>query len=79
MVVECPLCESKTTKRKVEVKDYSFSGELFNVFECKECPQLIYHIAVIAIIHPLLLLLLIVTRTILNAIFQGRTTINQWR
>ena len=37
MVVECPLCESKTTKRKVEVKDYSFSGELFNVFECKEC------------------------------------------
>ena len=37
MVDECPLCESKTTKRKVEVKDYSFSGELFNVFECKEC------------------------------------------
>ena len=37
MVVECPLCESKTIKRKLEVKDYSFSGEFFNVFECKEC------------------------------------------
>ena len=36
MVVKCPLCESKTTK-KTKTKDFSFSEEFFEIFECNTC------------------------------------------
>ena len=37
MVVECPLCKSKTTIKRIKTKDFSFSGEFFEIHECNTC------------------------------------------
>lgn len=37
MVIICPLCKSKRTQRKIRLKDYSFSKDFFDIYECKNC------------------------------------------
>jgi SAM-dependent methyltransferase len=36
-VVRCPVCSSQDAGFAIKVKDYSVSGEYFNVFECPQC------------------------------------------
>lgn len=33
----CPVCKSDQTHFSLKVKDHSVSGEIFDVFECKQC------------------------------------------
>ncbi|MFM8685252.1 MAG: class I SAM-dependent methyltransferase, partial [Bacteroidota bacterium] len=34
---QCPLCQSKTLTGFLKVKDFSVSGEIFNISQCKDC------------------------------------------
>ncbi|MGM0498459.1 MAG: class I SAM-dependent methyltransferase, partial [Bacteroidota bacterium] len=33
----CPLCNSERIQKQTEVKDFSISGELFDIYSCPEC------------------------------------------
>ncbi len=34
---ECPLCNSRSIEKRFTCKDHFATGELFDIFECKEC------------------------------------------
>ncbi|MDP9041267.1 MAG: class I SAM-dependent methyltransferase, partial [Bacteroidota bacterium] len=36
-IVKCPVCNSQDAGFAIKVKDYSVSGEYFDVFECPQC------------------------------------------
>ena len=45
LIVNCPVCKNSNTYFVLKVKDYSVSGEFFDVYECARCNVRFTHLA----------------------------------